>query len=284
MDIKSFFDKDTFSYTYVVSDSNKKRAIIIDPVMNFDMASGKITSKSAYDVLAYIQAGGFGVDYILETHLHADHITAAPFFQDKLGGKMAISEGVKNVQLVFSKVFNEGSGFKCDGSQFDVLMSDGDKFSFGNLTLKAISTPGHTPACMTFIIGDAAFVGDTLFMPDFGTARCDFPSGNPGLLYKSIQKILSLPDETRLFMCHDYAPGGRNFICETTVGIQKKTNIHIKNGISKEVFVKMRNERDAQLSVPKLLLPSVQINMRGGKLTPCDDSGVFYLKIPVTRG
>ena len=282
MDIKCFFDENTFSFTYVVSDPLTKAAIIIDPVMNFDPASGKVSSENAAIVLEYIKGHNFDLNYILETHIHADHISAAPYFQNKLGGKTAISKGVTEVQSVFSEVFNEGPDFKCDGSQFNILLDDGDELTFGELTLRAMTTPGHTPACMTFIIEDSAFVGDTLFMPDFGTARCDFPKGDASKLYKSIQKTLSLPTNTRLFMCHDYGPNGRKILHETRVKDQKLSNIHIKDGVTEAEYVKMRIERDAQLSVPKLLLPSVQINMRGGKFEPKEENGIFYLKLPVT--
>jgi glyoxylase-like metal-dependent hydrolase (beta-lactamase superfamily II) len=282
MKIKKFFDPETNSFTYVVSCEDTNRSILIDPVMNFVAASGKVSSRAASEVLDYMTTEGLALDYIFETHVHADHISATPYFKDKLGGKSAISAGVVVVQDTFGEVFNEGPDFKRDGSQFDVLMEDGDEFSFGNLTLKSMSTPGHTPSCMTFLVEDAAFVGDTLFMPDFGTARCDFPKGDARLLYKSIQKTLSLPLNTRLFMCHDYGPGGREIMWETSVEEQRKANIHIKDGVGEEEYVEMRRARDAQLSVPKLLLPSVQINMKGGKFTPLEDNGVFYLKLPVT--
>lgn len=281
--IKTFFDKDTFSCTHLVSDPDTGKSIIIDSVLDFDLASGKTSTKSADLVLEYMAENGLSLDYIFETHCHADHITAAPYLAEKTGAKTAISTGIITVQKVFSEVFDTEEGFKCDGSQFDILLEDGAELQFGNLQVKAMHTTGHTPSCVTYVIGNAAFVGDTLFMPDFGTARCDFPNGNARELYRSIQKTLSFSDDTQLYMCHDYGPGGRDIKWITSVKEQKEKNIHIKSGTSEEDYVAMRESRDATLSVPKLLLPSVQVNMRGGMFPPKGNNGVSYLKLPITE-
>ncbi|XBQ16694.1 MAG: MBL fold metallo-hydrolase [Oceanicaulis sp.] len=281
-DVKMFFDEPTFTFSYVVSDPATKKAAIIDSVLNYCPASGRTSKTSADEIIAYVTEQGLDVEWILETHVHADHLSAAPYLKEKLGGTLAIGSNIRTVQDVFGKVFNAGTEFARDGSQFDHLFEDGEQFAVGSIQAKAIHTPGHTPACMTFVIGDAGFVGDTLFMPDFGTARCDFPGGDARELYRSIQKIFALPEETRLFMCHDYkAPGRDEFAWETTVGEEKANNIHVGGGATEEAFVKMRTERDAKLDMPRLILPSVQVNMRAGHMPPADDNGVTYLKMPI---
>lgn len=281
-DVEAFFDEATFTVSYVVSDPSTKKAAIIDSVLDYDPKSGRTRKDSADAVIAFVREQGLDVDWILETHVHADHLSAAPYIKEQLGGELAIGANITTVQDVFGKVFNAGTEFQRDGSQFDHLFKDGEQFGFGSIEAKAIHTPGHTPACMTFVIGDAGFVGDTLFMPDYGTARCDFPGGDARTLYRSIQKIFALPDETRLFMCHDYkAPGRDDYAWETTVGEQKAKNIHVGAGKTEEDFVKMRTERDATLAMPVLILPSVQINMRAGELPPAEDNGTRYMKIPI---
>lgn len=281
-DIKMFFDEPTFTFSYVVSDPETKKAAIVDSVLNYDPKSGRTSKTSADEVIAYLKDQGLDVEWILETHVHADHLSAAPYLKEQLGGKLAIGSNIKVVQDVFGKVFNAGTEFKRDGSQFDVLFEDGEIFKVGEIEAKAIHTPGHTPACMTYVIGDAGFVGDTLFMPDYGTARCDFPGGDARTLYRSIQKIFALPEETRLFMCHDYkAPGRDEFAWETTVGDEKAKNIHVHEGVSEDEFVEMRTKRDATLDMPVLILPSVQVNMRAGETPPAEDNGIRYLKIPL---
>lgn len=279
--IRTFFDKDTFTATHVVWDASTKHAAIVDSVKDYDPKSGRTSTASADEVIAFVKAEGLTVEWILETHVHADHLTAAPYLKDKLGGKIAIGNKVDTVQGVFKKVFNAEDDFATDGRQFDHLFADGEVFHIGGLETTVIHTPGHTPACATYVIGTAAFVGDTLFMPDFGTARCDFPGGDARQLYKSIRKILSLPPETKLYMCHDYAPGGRDYKWVTTVAEERAENIHVHDGISEDDFVKMRTERDAQLDMPVLILPSVQVNMRAGDLPPPEDNGNRYLKIPL---
>jgi glyoxylase-like metal-dependent hydrolase (beta-lactamase superfamily II) len=281
-DVKTFFDEETFTFSHVVSDPKTKRAAIVDSVLNYDPKSGRTAKTSADEIIAYVQGQGLTVDWILETHVHADHLSAAPYLKDKLGGKLAIGSNIKTVQDVFGKVFNAGTEFARDGSQFDHLFEDGEQFAVGSIQARAMHTPGHTPACMVYVIGDAGFVGDTIFMPDFGTARCDFPGGDAGQLYRSIQKIFALPDETRLYMCHDYkAPGRDAYAFLTTVGEEKAKNIHVGGGQSEDAFVAMRAARDAQLSMPVLILPSVQVNMRAGHLPPADDNGVRYMKLPI---
>jgi glyoxylase-like metal-dependent hydrolase (beta-lactamase superfamily II) len=280
--IEAFFDPATFTVSYVVSDPATKRAAIIDSVMDYDAASGRTETHSADRLIDYVRAAGLTAEWILETHVHADHLSAAPYLKDQLGGKIAIGDHVAAVQEVFGDIFEAGPEFATDGSQFDHLFADGETFKIGSLDATAIWTPGHTPACMVYHIGDAAFVGDTLFMPDFGTARCDFPGGDARTLYHSIQKLFALPDETRLFMCHDYkAPGRTEFAWETTIGAQRLRNIHIAAGTSEDEFVQMRSERDATLSMPGLILPSVQVNMRAGNLPEPTASGRRYLKIPL---
>lgn len=280
--VQSFFDPDTYTVSYVVSDAETGRAAIIDSVLDFDPASGRTATRSADAIVDVVRKSGLAVDWILETHVHADHLSAAPYLQKQLGGTIGIGGHVTDVQKVFGDLFDAGPGFARDGSQFGHLFQDGERFSIGNIEAEAIWTPGHTPACMVYRIGDAAFVGDTLFMPDFGTARCDFPGGDASQLYRSVQKIYALPDETRLFMCHDYkAPGRDYFAWETTVAEEKANNIHLKATTSEEDFVKMRTERDATLDMPRLILPSVQINMRAGNLPEPAENGLRYLKLPI---
>lgn len=281
-DVKAFFDKDTYTVTYIVSDPATGRAAIIDSVLNYCPASGRTSTDSADTLLAYIAEHELTVDWVLETHVHADHLSAAPYLRDRLGGRIGIGEHVTDVQKVFGGLFNAEAGFKNDGSQFGHLFTDGETFRIGELEARAIWTPGHTPACMVYVIGDAAFVGDTLFMPDFGTARCDFPGGDARTLYQSIQKIFALPGETRLFMCHDYkAPGRDHYAWETTVAEEKARNIHVGGDADEESFVAMRTTRDATLAMPTLILPSVQVNMRAGDLPEPEDNGTRYLKIPL---
>ncbi len=279
--VTAFFDEATFTVTYVAADPESAHAAIIDPVLDYDPASGRTSTSSADAVAAFVGDNGLTVDWILETHVHADHLSAAPYLKDKLGGQVAIGRNVAAVQQTFKGVFNIDD-LATDGSQFDHLFDDGDEFEVGSIAGSVIGTPGHTPACITYVVGDAAFVGDTLFMPDFGTARTDFPGGDAGLLYDSIQKILALPDDTRLFMCHDYkAPGRDEFAWETSVAEQRETNVHINSKISRDEFVAMREERDAQLGMPKLILPSIQVNVRAGRLPEPEANGVSYLKIPL---
>ena len=281
-DVKTFFDEGSNTFSYVVSDPSTKVAAIIDAVMEFDTISGRLTYQQADEIISHIKSEGLSVEWIIETHVHADHLSGAPYLQEKLGGKIAISEHIQTVQDTFGKIFNEGTAFQRDGSQFDKLFKDGDSYMIGSIHAFALHTPGHTPACMVHVIGDAVFVGDTLFMPDAGSARADFPGGDASMLYDSINRILSLPDELRLFVCHDYGPNGRALAYETTIGEQKELNIHVGSGASKEAFVQMREERDAQLSLPKLILPSLQVNMRAGEV-PTDDAGQMAIKIPVNK-
>ena len=283
-EVKAFFDEATYTVTYVVAEPGGKHAAIIDSVRDYDPKSGRTRTDSADKVLAFVRERGLEVDWILETHAHADHLTAAPYLQQQLGAPIAIGAHITDVQQIFRKVFNVEAGFPADGSQFDHLFKDGETFEIGELRGKAMHTPGHTPACMTYVIGDAAFVGDTMFMPDYGTARCDFPGGDAATLYRSIQKVLLLPAATRLFMCHDYkAPGRDVYAWETTVAEERAKNVHVHDGIKQADFVKMRNERDATLDMPVLILPAVQVNMRAGRLPPPEDNGVSYLKIPVDQ-
>ena len=280
-DVKAFHDEATSTVTYVVSDPATKRAAIIDPVHDFDAASGGISTESADSVVAFVRDQALEIDWILETHVHADHLSGAPYLREHLGGKTAIGANVTAVQEIFKGVFNL-EDFATDGSQFDHLFAAGESFSIGEIAAQVIETPGHTPACITYVIGDAAFVGDTLFMPDFGTARTDFPGGSAAQLYDSIRRILALPDETRLFMCHDYkAPGRDHFAWETSVAEQRTNNIHINDEVSKDAFVEMRESRDKELGMPKLILPSLQVNLRAGRLPPAEDNGTRYLKIPL---
>ena len=280
-DIKAFFDPETWTYTYVVSGGKGSPCIVIDSVLNYDSKSGRTSTHSADEVIQFIQNEELKLAWILETHAHADHLTAAPYLQEKLGGQLVIGNHIANVQSVFKGVFNLEEGFSVDGSQFDDLLTDGQSLDFGELSLKALYVPGHTPACMAYEIGDALFVGDTLFMPDVGTARCDFPGGNAKTLYQSIQKILSYPNETKLYMCHDYPPNGRSPEFCSTVGAEKSGNIHVHDGISEEQFVQMRTQRDETLQMPTLILPSIQINIRAGHFPEPEDNGKSYLKIPL---
>jgi glyoxylase-like metal-dependent hydrolase (beta-lactamase superfamily II) len=283
-EVKAFFDAATNTISYVVRDPQGRQAAIIDSVLDFDYASGRTDTASADAIVDYVLSEGLEVAWILETHVHADHLSAAPYLQDKLGGKIGIGRNITMVQDTFGKVFNEGTEFQRDGSQFDALFGDGDSFHIGQLRGDVLHTPGHTPACLTYVIGDAAFVGDTLFMPDFGTARCDFPGGSARDLYNSIQRILALPDETRIFVGHDYkAPGREVYAWETTVGEQKAKNVHVGAGASAEQFVGMRETRDAQLAMPKLIIPSLQVNMRAGNMPAPDAQGDVFLKVPVNR-
>ncbi len=279
--VHAFFDPDTWSLTYIVQDPNSGSCAIVDPVLDYEAASGQTTTESADEVVAKVEAENLTVEWILETHVHADHLSAAPYLQKRLGGKIGIGAHITEVQNIFGNLFNAEPEFQRDGSQFNHLFVDGDTFAIGGLTVTAMHTPGHTPACMTYHIGDSLFVGDTLFMPDFGTARCDFPGGNASALYQSIQRLFTLPPETRIFMCHDYMPNGREMQYETTVGEQKKFNIHLHDGISEDEFVTMRSAKDKTLSMPALMLPSVQVNMRAGELPPPENNGIRYLKIPL---
>jgi glyoxylase-like metal-dependent hydrolase (beta-lactamase superfamily II) len=279
--IRSFFDKATWTFTYVVSDPEARVCIVIDPVLNYDPKSGRTLTQSADQVIEYITSNQLQLEWILETHAHADHLTAAKYLQDMLGGKIAIGEKVQKIQGVFKGIFNLGDEFKADGSQFDHLIKDGETISFGNLNIESIPVPGHTPACLAYKVDDAIFVGDTLFPPDVGTARCDFPGGDASTLYKSIKKILSYPESTNLYMCHDYPPTDRQVIGRTTVGEQRGNNIHIRDGVTEDAFVQMRKARDATLEVPVLLLPSIQVNIRAGAMPPKEDNGTSYMKIPI---
>jgi len=279
--IKAFFDPETWTFTYVVYEKPNTPCVVIDSVLNFDPKSGRTSTNSADELITFIQKNHLQLAWILETHAHADHLSAAPYIQKQIGGKIAIGYHIQDVQKVFKGIFNLEPEFKVDGSQFDYLIEEGKNLEFGNLSIHPIFVPGHTPACMAYEIGDAIFVGDTLFMPDVGTARCDFPGGSANNLYKSIQKILSYPDNTRLFMCHDYPPSNRPVAYETTVAKQKKDNIHIHDGISEEQFVEMRTKRDKTLQMPVLLLPSIQVNVRAGHPPPPENNGKRYLKIPL---
>lgn len=279
-EVTAFFDDATNTISYVVKDPTSNACAVFDSVMDIDYFAGRITYEHADAIIAHIVNNGLDLQWIIETHVHADHLSAAPYIQEKLGGKIGIGSKIVLVQDTFGKVFNEGTEFQRDGSQFDALFEDGDTYEIGNLAGFAIYTPGHTPACMVHVIGDAAFAGDTLFMPDGGSARADFPGGDAGQLYDSIHKILALPDEMRLFMCHDYGPNGRDIQWETTVGEERTHNIHVGGGKTREEFVKFRTERDAQLAVPKLIIPSLQVNMRAGEV-PKDKDGNATLKVPV---
>ena len=280
-EVKAFFDNDSNTVSYVVTDPATKKAAIIDSVMDFDYASGTISYDHADMIIEYATTQKLDVEWLIETHVHADHLSAAPYIQQKLGGKLGISDRISEVQKVFGKMFNAGTEFERDGSQFDQLFADRDRYKIGELDGVAIATPGHTPACMVHLIGDAVFVGDTLFMPDGGTARADFPGGDARTLYQSIQKILALPDETRMFVCHDYAPNGREFLWETTVGAQRANNIHVGNNASEDGFVEMREKRDASLAMPRLIMPSIQVNMRAGYMPDAEENGATYLKVPI---
>ncbi|WP_299692085.1 MBL fold metallo-hydrolase [uncultured Tateyamaria sp.] len=278
--IEPFLDLETNTISYVVTDPDTASCAVIDSVMDIDYAAGRITYEHADEIIAYIKKHDLNLEWLIETHVHADHLSAAPYIQSKLGGKIGIGDQITTVQETFGKVFNEGTEFQRDGSQFDRLFKDGDTYQIGGMTAFAMHTPGHTPACMVHVIGDAAFVGDTLFMPDGGSARADFPGGDAGELYDSIQKVLALPDDMRLFMCHDYGPDGRDIMWETTVAEEKAENIHVGKGKSREAFIQFREARDATLDVPKLILPSLQVNMRAGDV-PTTEDGKPMLKVPV---
>jgi glyoxylase-like metal-dependent hydrolase (beta-lactamase superfamily II) len=281
-DVTAFFDEATYTVTFVVRDPQSDACAIVDSVLDFDYASGRTDTRSADRVIAHVRDNDLRVEWILETHVHADHLSAAPYIQQRVGGKIGIGDRIMVVQDTFGKIFNEGTEFQRDGSQFDQLFQEGDTFEIGALKGRVLHTPGHTPACLTYVVGDAAFVGDTLFMPDFGTARCDFPGGSAEALYNSIQKILTLPDETRIFVAHDYkAPGRDEYAWETTVAEEKARNIHVGAGRTKDEFVQMRTERDATLAMPRLIIPSLQVNMRAGQMPPADEDGKTYLKVPV---
>lgn len=281
--VKSFFDEATFTVSHVVHDPSTKKAALIDSVLDFDPPSGRTSHASADALVAYVEAEDLTIEWLLETHAHADHLSAAPYLQEKLGGRLAIGHEIVTVQEVFGKIFNEGTEFRRDGSQFDQLFNDGDRLTVGSLEATVLHVPGHTPACLAYVIGDAVFPGDTLFMPDYGTARCDFPGGDARTLYRSIKRLLSLPDEARVFLCHDYkAPPGRTeFAWETTIGAERTGNIHVREGISEDEFVTMRTQRDATLAMPRLILPSVQVNMNGGRPPEPESNGTRYLKLPL---
>ena len=280
--VTAFFDLVTYTYSYVVRDPESQSCAIIDSVLDYDPASGRTNTDSAEKIVAFVREQQLTVEWLLETHVHADHLSAAPYLKQQLGGTLAIGAEITAVQKVFSKLFNVEPQFATDGSQFDRLLKDGETLQVGGLTVQVMHTPGHTPACLSYVIGDAVFVGDTLFMPDYGTARCDFPGGDAHTLYHSIQRLFTLPDSMRMFMCHDYkAPEREEYCNETTVAAERLHNIHVREGISAEEFVAMRSARDATLSMPTLILPSVQINMRAGELPPAEDNGVRYLKIPL---
>lgn len=279
--VTAFFDAPTNTVSYIVQDPTSPSCAIIDSVMDIDYAAGRIAYESANEIIAFVEKNGLKVEWLIETHVHADHLSGAPYLQGKLGGKIGIGANITIVQETFGKVFNEGTEFQRDGSQFDRLFKDGDTYSIGSMTAMALHTPGHTPACMTHIIGNAAFVGDTLFMPDGGSARADFPGGDARVLYRSIKRVLALPNEMRLFMCHDYGPNGRDIRWETTVGEQRTHNIHVRDGVSEDEFVAMREARDKTLDMPKLIIPSLQVNMKAGALPQADESGKRYLKVPL---
>ncbi|MAX31598.1 MAG: MBL fold metallo-hydrolase [Halomonadaceae bacterium] len=280
--VTSFFDEPTNTFSYVVQDPASRTCAILDSVLDFDYAAGHTDVKSADAIIAFIREHELEVAWILETHVHADHLSAAPYLHQKLGGQTGIGARITEVQEIFGKAFNAGTDFARDGSQFDRLFEEGDTFAIGGLEGRVLHTPGHTPACLTYVIGDAAFVGDTLFMPDYGTARCDFPGGDAATLFRSIQKVLALPSETRLFLCHDYkSPDRDTYHHETSVAEQRADNIHVHEGVSEEDFVKLRTERDATLGMPRLILPSVQVNMRAGEMPPAEENGQVYLKVPI---
>lgn len=280
-EVTAFFDEATNTVTYVVADPDLKKCVVIDPVLDYDFSSGRTSTASADRVIKYVEDNGLQLEWILETHVHADHLTAAPHIKEKLGGQICIDSHIKAVQEAFINIFNLAN-VTADGSQFDRLIVDGDELPIGSMQVSVMHTPGHTPACNTFVIGDVAFVGDTLFMPDFGTARCDFPGGDAAILYQSIQKIFALPTDTRLFMCHDYKAKGRDeFAWETSVAEQREKNVHIHDGVSEAEFVKFRTGRDAELGVPKLIIPAIQINIRAGNFPATEDNGTSYLKFPL---
>ena len=279
--IKSFFDEETSTISYVVYDTTSKKCAVIDSVLDFDFSSGSIDYHNAEKIISYIEKMKLDLEWLIETHVHADHLSASPYIQKKLGGKIGISEKISDIQNIFGKTFNAGTEFQRDGSQFDRLFKDNDEYKIGSIKCKVINTPGHTPACTAHVIGNSIFVGDTLFMPDLGSARADFPGGDARELYRSIQKILSYPDDTLIFVCHDYPPTSRKVEWVTTVGEQKKNNIHVKTSIGEDEFVKVREARDKTLSMPKLIIPSIQVNMRAGNLPPAEDNGDVFIKVPI---
>ncbi|MES2903804.1 MAG: MBL fold metallo-hydrolase [Pseudomonadota bacterium] len=280
--VTAFFDEPTFTVSYVVSDPATSKAAIIDSVWNFDHASGRTSFESADAIIAYVEAERLTVEWILETHAHADHLSAAPYLQEKLSGKLVIGRAITTVQDVFGKIFNEGTDFARDGSQFDRLLDDGDVLMIGDTPVIAIHVPGHTPADMAYVVGDALFTGDTMFMPDYGSARADFPGGDARQLYRSVRRLMRLPDETRVFLCHDYkSPNRDHFMWVTTMLAERTGNVHIHEGVTEDAFVEMRTQRDATLSMPKLILPSLQVNMRAGRLPAPEDNGVRHLKLPL---
>lgn len=282
--VSAFFDETTFTVSYLLRDPSSQAAAVIDSVLDFDPASGHTQATSAAELLAQARTQALRVEWLLETHAHADHLSAAPLLQEALGGRIAIGAQITQVQQTFARVFNLDDSFARDGSQFDHLFGDGEHFRIGNLEAVALHVPGHTPACLAYVVGDAVFVGDTLFMPDYGTARCDFPGGDSASLYRSVRRLLTLPDATRVFLCHDYkAPGRDHYVWETTIGEQRHDNVHIHEGVSEAAFVAMRQARDATLAIPRLILPAVQVNIRGGRLPEPEDNGVSYLKLPLNR-
>ena len=282
-EVTPFFDPATNTISYVVRDPGSDACAIIDPVLDFDYASGHISYESADAIVRHIRDAGLRVEWLIETHVHADHLSAAPYLKDELGGRIGIGERITVVQETFGKVFNEGTRLSRDGSQFDRLFADGDTYTIGGLSAVALHTPGHTPACMTHLIGDAAFVGDTLFMPDAGSARADFPGGDARTLYRSMRRLLSLPPQTRLYMCHDYGTGGREILWESTVAEQRANNIHVRDGMDEDSFVALRQTRDRTLAMPRLIVPSLQVNMKAGELPEPEDNGTRYLKVPINR-
>ena len=279
--IQGFFDKETSTISYLVYDLKSKKCAVIDSVLDFDFSSGTIDYHNAEKIISYIEKMKLDLEWLIETHVHADHLSASPYIQKKLGGKIGISEKISDIQNIFGKTFNAGTEFQKDGSQFDRLFKDNDEYKIGNINCKVINTPGHTPACTAHVIGNSIFVGDTLFMPDLGSARADFPGGDARELYRSIRKILSYPDDTFIFVCHDYPPTSRKVEWVTTVGEQKKNNIHVKTSIEEDEFVKVREARDKTLSMPKLIIPSIQVNMRAGNLPPAEDNGDVFIKVPI---
>ena len=279
--VKGFFDEETSTISYVVYDATSKKCAVIDSVLDFDFSSGSIDYHNAEKIISYIEKMKLNLEWLIETHVHADHLSASPYIQKKLGGKIGISEKISDIQNIFGKTFNAGTEFQRDGSQFDRLFKDNDEYKIGSIKCKVINTPGHTPACTAHVIGNSIFVGDTLFMPDLGSARADFPGGDARELYRSIQKILSYPDDTLIFVCHDYPPTSRKVEWVTTVGEQKKKNIHVKTSIGEDEFVKVREARDKTLNMPKLIIPSIQVNMRAGNLPPAEDSGDVFIKVPI---
>ena len=281
--IKGFFDEETSTISYVVYDMTSKKCAVIDSVLDFDFSSGTIDYHNAEKIISFIEKMKLDLEWLIETHVHADHLSASPYIQKKLGGKIGISEKISDIQNIFGKTFNAGTEFQRDGSQFDRLFKDNDEYKIGSIKCKVINTPGHTPACTAHVIGNSIFVGDTLFMPDLGSARADFPGGDARELYRSIQKILSYPDDTLIFVCHDYPPTSRKVEWVTTVGEQKKNNIHVKTSIGEDEFVKVREARDKTLSMPKLIIPSIQVNMRAGNLPPSEDNGDVFIKVPINR-